>query len=132
MPLVRLEQGGFYRFGSHKGFRPVHVFVGRIDEPGEFANRVGQPVVSTIVMSMREGMPRVGLAPFFLSALFLDPVEPILPVDLQGSDFDENYREWRAAYEAGDADIWDIGPAEVYNKAIHNLLESRKHLRRPS
>lgn len=133
MSLTKLEAGAFYRFGSHKGFRPVNVYVGRIEEPVDFQARVGQPIVSTIILSMREGMPRIALAPFYLSALYMDPVQPIPPVDLMGSDFDENYRAWREAYEAGDAAIWDIGPAEVYNRAMNDLLASRHQLtgRRP-
>lgn len=132
MSLTKLEQGSFYRFGSHQGFRPVHVFVGRIDEPPELRFRVDQPVISTVILSMREGMPRIGLAPFLLSALFMDPVEPILPVDMADTDFDTNYRGWRAAWEAGEAEIWDIGPAQVYNQAMKSILASQKMIRRPN
>lgn len=132
MPLIRLDPRGFYRFGSHKGLRPVDVWIGRIDEPAEFEHRVGQPIVSMAVTSMRPGMPLIGIASFYLSALFPDGVAAIPPFEMpQDMDFERNYRDWRNAWEAGEAQIWDIGPAEVYAQAIRAMVESRNQIRRP-
>lgn len=132
MSLIRLEAGGCYRFGSSAGLRPVDVFVGRIDEPADLAHKVGQPVVSMIVTSSRPGMPVIGLAPFYLSALFPEGVAAIPPFDLAGADFAANYRDWRAAWEAGEAEIWDIGPAQMYRQAIERMVASQSMIRRPN
>lgn len=132
MSLIRLEARGFYRFGSHKGLKPVDVWIGRIDEPADLNHRVGQPVVSMVITSMRPGMPRIGIAPFYLSALFPEGVAAIPPFQLEEVDFEQNYRDWREAWEAGEAEIWDVGPSEVYYKAMHAMMESRHHIRRPT
>jgi hypothetical protein len=110
----------------------VDVWIGRIDEPADFEHRVGQPVISMVVTSVRPGMPTLGIAPFYLSALMPDGVAAIPPFDLpDGLDFARNYRDWRTAWEDGEAQIWDIGPAEVYAQAIRSMVESQKHIRRP-
>jgi hypothetical protein len=132
MSLIRLEAGGFYRFGSSTGLRPVDVYVGRVDEPADLGHKVGQPVVSMIVTSSRPGMPVIGLAPFYLSALFPEGVAAIPAFDLLGADFGVNYRQWRAAWDAGEAEIWDIGPAQVYRQALEALVASQNMIRRPN
>lgn len=132
MSLIRLEAGGFYRFGSAAGLRPVDVFVGRVDEPSDLGHKVGQPVVSMMVTSSRPGMPMIGLAPFYLSALFPEGVAAVPPFDLRGADFAANYRQWRAAWEAGEAEIWDIGPAQMYRQAIESMVASTQMIRRPN
>ncbi len=131
MSLIRLEPHGYYRFGSHKGLRPVDVWIGRIDEPAEFGHRVGQPVVSMVVTSTRPGLPMIGIAPFYLSALFPEGVAAIPAFPMPDLDFAQNYREWRAAWEEGEAQIWDVGPAEVYAQAIRAMAESSAQIRRP-
>lgn len=131
MSLIRLEAQGFYRFGSHKGLKPVDVWIGRIDEPADLGHRVGQPVVSMVITSMRPGMPRIGIAPFYLSALYPEGVAAIPPFDLGEIDFAQNYRDWRAAWETGEAQIWDVGPSEVYYTAIQAMVESKSQIRRP-
>jgi hypothetical protein len=130
--LIRLEAGAYYRFGSSAGLRPVDVFVGRIDEPADLGMKVDQPVVSMVVTSSRPGMPVVGLAPFYLSALFPEGVAAVPPFDLLGADFGVNYRQWRAAWEAGEAEIWNIGPAQMYRQAIEAMVASQNMIRRPN
>lgn len=132
MSLVRLEPGGFYIFGNHKGLRPVRVYVGRIDDAEALDRRVSQPIVHTAITSLREGMPMLGLAPFYASVLIMEPVQKTEPFDLSQLDFAANYRGWRAAFDAGHADIWEVSPSEVYNEALKNLIESNKQIRRPS
>ncbi len=132
MSLIRMDVNGFYRFGSHKGLRPVDVWVGRFDEPADLDYRVSQPVVSMVVTSMRPGMPKIGIAPFYLSALLPEGIAAIPPFDLLEVDFAQNYRDWRMAWEMGEADIWDVGPAEVYAGAIRAMVESQKQIRRPN
>ncbi len=132
MSLIRLEAGGFYRFGSVAGLRPVDVYVGRVDEPSDLGHKVGQPVVSMIVTSSRPGMPMIGLAPFYLSALFPEGVAAIPPFDLRGADFAANYRQWRGAWETGEAEIWEIGPAQMYRQAIEAMVASQSMIRRPN
>ncbi len=131
MPLIRLEAGGFYRFGTPSGPRPVDVWVGRIDEPADFQHKVGQPVVSMVVTSMRPGMPLIGVAPFYLSALYEEGTAAIPPFDLRGVDFARNYAEWRMAWEAGDAAIWDTPPSQVYAETIRSMAASTAQIRRP-
>jgi hypothetical protein len=132
MALIRLEPKGFYRFGSHKGLKPVDVWIGRIDEPADFEHRVGQPVVSMVITSMRPGMPVIGIAPFYLSALFPEGVAAIPPFVMPADmDFAQNYREWRTAWEDGEAQIWDVGPSEVYVQAIRAMMEGQSQIRRP-
>lgn len=117
-----LRDGRFYRFGSRAGLRPVHVYVGRIDDPADLNNLVLEPVVTTLVTSMRPEMPRLAVAPFLMSAMLMDPFESIGPFALDEFNFDESYLQWRAAFMAGDAPPWDIGPAQVYNKALRDML----------
>jgi hypothetical protein len=131
MSLIRLEANGFYRFGSHKGLKPVDVFVGRIDEPSDLNHKVGQPVVSMVITSMRPGMPKIGIAPFYLSALFPEGVAAIPAFEMGDVDFAQNSRDWRLAWEMGEAQIWEVGPSEVYAQAIQAMLESKNQIRRP-
>ncbi len=122
-----LEERGFYRYGSLRARAPVHVWIGRIDEPGDLKNGAIEPVVGCIVMSMREGMPILGHAPFLLSAMLSDPHEKIAP--LPGAPiatFDMKYRDWRREWDAGNASAWEDGPAEVYYQAIGALLEGKQ------
>jgi hypothetical protein len=46
-------------------------------------------------------------------------------------DFAQNYREWRTAWEDGEAQIWDVGPSEVYVQAIRAMMEGQSQIRRP-
>lgn len=121
-----ITERGFYRFGSRKGLRPVHLWVGRIDGPDELAGMSNEPVVSTILQSMREGMPRLGHAPFYMSALLAEPFEKVRPFDLEGQNFDAKYLEWRREWDAGDGGAWEVGPAEVYFNAIKTLMGKGK------
>lgn len=132
MSLVRLEPGGYYIFGSQKGLRPVRAFVGRIDEPADLDRRVNLPVVHCAVTSLRDGMPVLGMAPFYATVLMLEPAQRIEAFEMKDLDFDANYRGWRLAFNAGQAEIWEIGPGEVYNQALKHLIESGKQIRRPS
>lgn len=132
MSLIRLDPGGFYRFGSSTGLRPVDVYVGRIDEPADLGLKVDQPVISMVISSSRPGMPVIGFAPFYLSALLADGVAAIAPFDLGQIDFPAKYRSWRDSWDAGEAEIWSIGPAQVYRQAIEALVASQKMIRRPN
>jgi hypothetical protein len=130
--LIRLDPGGYYRFGSVKGYRPVDVFVGRIDEPAELGFKVDVPVVSMVITSSRPGLPVLGFAPFFVSALYPEGVAAIPPFDLKGVVFDRNYRDWRAKFDAGEAKVWEESPAEVYRQMLYDIAESQKNIRRPN
>jgi hypothetical protein len=131
MSLIRLEVGGFYRFGVQGGPRPVDVWVGRIDEPADLGHKVVQPVVSLVVTSMRPGMPLIGIAPFYLSALYGEGVAAINAFPMKVIDFAQNYADWRASWEAGEAAIWNKGPSEVYAEVIRQMAESTTQIRRP-
>lgn len=122
----KLHEREFYRFGSRSGRKPVLVWVGHIDEPTDLHQASVQPVVSCVVMSMREGMPRLSHAPFYLSALLEQPYEKIPPFDLSGLSFDRKYLEWRQDWDNGEGDAWDMGPAEVYYQAMTSLMERAK------
>lgn len=132
MAVIRLEAGGYYRIGSTKGLRPVDVYVVKIDEPADLDNRVDQPVISLVVTSSRPGMPIIGFAPFYMTAMAGEGAAALPPWDLKGVDGAANYRTWRAQWDAGEASIWDITPAEVYRQAIEHLAEGSKMIRRPN
>lgn len=132
MALIRIEAGGHYRFGSIRGLRPVDVFVGRIDEPADLGRAVDEPVVSMVVTSSRPGLPILGFAAFHLSALSDEGVAAIPPFDLKGVQFAANYRAWREAWDAGEASIWRISPAEAYREAIEAMAASARMIRRPN
>lgn len=129
MPLADpIRERSFYRYGSLKAaHKPVHVWVGRIDEPADLGGTAEEPVASCIVMSMREGMPRLGHAPFYLSAMLIDPHEVIAPFDLSEFHFAEKYRDWRRAWDDGSGGAWEIGPAEAYANAIRSLVQRGQH-----
>lgn len=120
-----LREGTCYRWGSLTGAKPVHVWIGRIDEPADLSMRVAEPVVSSIVKSMREGMPTLNIVPVLLSAMLSDPFERIAPFDVTEIGFDGAYRNWRRAFEAGQADAWSMGPADVYAQAMRELMAAR-------
>lgn len=119
-----LHEGEFWRFGSLKARRPVHVWIGRIDEPSSLGNGAIEPIVSCVVVSMREGMPVLGHAPFWLSAMLSDPHEKMDPFEISVARFTDKYRDWRRAWNAGHSSAWEDGPAEVFYNAIGSLLES--------
>lgn len=121
-----LHEKEFWRFGSLRARRPVHVWIGRIDEPADLGGNAIEPIVSCIVVSMKEGMPVLGHAPFFLSAMLSDPHEKIEAFDISKVNFADKYRDWRRAWNAGNASAWEDGPAEVFYQAIGSLLEKGK------
>lgn len=120
-----LREGTCYRWGSLTGAKPVHVWIGRIDSPADLSLRVAEPVVSSIVKSMREGMPTLNIVPVLLSAMLSDPFERIAPFDVTDIGFEGAYRNWRRAFEAGQADAWSMGPADVYAQAMRELMAAR-------
>ncbi len=119
------HERSFHRFGSLTGLKPVHVWIGKIDEPADLKGWVTEPVVSCLIRSLREGMPEITHAPIFLSAMLMDPHEKIAPFDLGGSEFFDRYGEWRAAVETDNATGWTMPPAEVYNDAMRALLQGK-------
>ncbi|QYK42067.1 MAG: hypothetical protein KF887_02705 [Paracoccaceae bacterium] len=121
----RIEERKFYRFGSRKGHRPVRVWVGRIDGVLELG-ATNEPIASCIVMALREGMPRLGHAPFYLSTMLADPFDIIPPFDLSGLTFDAQYQQWRREWDAGQAEAWEIGPTEVYSDMLRHLMDRGK------
>lgn len=131
MAVIRIEPGGYYRIGSSKGLRPVDVFVIRIDEPADLDYRVAEPVISMAVTSSRPGMPILGFAPFYMSAMVEEGAAALPAWDLKGIDTAANYAKWRADWEAGEAAIWNKTPAEVYRQAIESMVASGKMLRKP-
>lgn len=120
-----LREGTCYRWGSLTGAKPVHVWIGRIDSAADLSMRVAEPVVSSIVKSMREGMPTLNIVPVLLSAMLSDPFERIAPFDVTEIGFDGAYKTWRRAFEAGQADAWSMGPADVYAQAMRELMAAR-------
>ena len=123
--IEALREGTCYRWGSLTGSRPVHVWIGRIDSPADLSMRVAEPVVSSIVKSMREGMPTLNIVPVLLSAMLSDPFEKIAPFDVTEIGFDGAYRNWRRAFDAGQADAWSMGPADIYAQAMRDLMAAR-------
>ena len=127
MSGIRLiDEKAYYSFGSAKGLKPVRLWVGRIDEPADLAGTHQEPVVSAMVTALRDGMPFIGHAPFFLSTLLAEPFQQIAPFVLDLADFPKKYIEWRQGWDAGDAIVWHIGPAEVYRDAINYLMGKGK------
>ncbi len=132
MSVVKLERGGYYVFGSSTGLKPVRTFVGKIDEPADLDNVVQEPVICMTLTSMREEMPVLGFAPFYLSALILEPAQKIPPFEIIETTFVQQYRRWRTHLNDEIDEIWDIPPAQVYRDAVQHLLTSGKNIRRPS
>jgi hypothetical protein len=126
LPGDMLAEGGFYTFGSRKGLRPVRLWVGRIDGMSELVPLPDEPVVHVSLMSMTEGMPKLGHAPFYLSALLAVPYQKVPPYDLSGMNFERQYLEWRHEWDAGVAGVWEEEPAEVYRDAIRHLMGKGK------
>jgi hypothetical protein len=117
-----IDERKYYSFGSSKGLKPVRLWVGRIDEPGDLPGRLTEPVISTILTSLRDGMPFIGHAPFHLSTLLAEPFQQVPPFDLELGNFQKKYLGWREDFDDGEASVWDIGPAEVYRDAIGYLM----------
>lgn len=132
MAVIKLEPGGYYRIGSSKGLRPVDVFVVQIDEPADLDYRVAEPIISMVMTSSRPGMPILGFAPFYMSAMLDEGAAALPPWDLKGIDGAANYRKWRADWDAGEAAVWDRTPAEVYRQVIESMVASSKMIRRPN
>lgn len=121
-----LEEKAFFSFGSRKGLKPVRVWIGRIDEPADLGGTITEPVLSTMVTSLRDGMPYLAHAPFRLSAMLADPYQKLQPFDLDTSEFRQSYAEWRDSWENDENSVWSIGPAEVYRDALRYLMGQRK------
>jgi hypothetical protein len=121
-----IDERKYYSFGSSKGLKPVRLWVGRIDEPSDLRGNLQEPVISTILTSLRDGMPFIGHAPFHLSTLLAEPFQQVLPFDLELGNFQKKYIEWRELWDLGEASVWDIGPAEVYRDAISYLMGKGK------
>ena len=127
MSGIRLiDERNYYSFGSARGLRPVRLWVGRIDEPQDLSGNQQEPVVSTILTSLRDGMPFIEHAPFYLSTLLAEPFQQLVPFDLELGDFQKNYIDWRELWDLGEASVWEIGPAEVYRDAMQYLMGKRK------
>ena len=127
MSGIRLiDERRFYSFGSAKGLKPVRLWVGRIDEPSDLSGGLQEPVISTVLTSLRDGMPFIGHAPFYLSTLLAEPFQQLVPFDLELGNFQKKYIDWREMWDLGEASIWDIGPAEVYCDAISYLMGKGK------
>ncbi len=123
MSGIRLiDERKFYSFGSVKGLKPVRLWVGRIDEPHDLSGGLKEPVISTMLTSLRDGMPFIEHAPFYLSTLLAEPFQQLLPFDLELGNFQKKYLEWREYWDLGETSVWDIGPAEVYRDAISYLM----------
>lgn len=121
-----MREGGFYVIGSRAGLKPVRLWVGRIDGTSELVPLVREPVVHCALMSMTEGMPWLGHAPFYMSVLLAEPLQRVVPFDLPDAGFDAEYASWRQEWDAGVASVWEIGPAEVYRDAVRFLMGMRK------
>lgn len=121
-----IDERKYYSFGSAKGLKPVRLWVGRIDEPGDLSGRLTEPVVSTVLTSLRDGMPFIGHAPFHLSTLLAEPFQQIPLFDLELGNFQKKYLAWREDWDDGEVSVWDIGPAEVYRDAINYLMGKGK------
>jgi hypothetical protein len=121
-----IDERKYYSFGSGKGLKPVRLWVGRIDEPSDLSGNLQEPVVSTILTSLRDGMPFIGHAPFYLSTLLAEPFQQLVPFELDLGNFQKKYIEWRELWDLGEASAWDIGPAEVYRDAITYLMGKGK------
>ena len=117
-----IDEQKFYSFGSSKGLKPVRLWVGRIDEPADLPGKLQEPVISTILTSLRDGMPFIGHAPFHLSVLLAEPFQQVQPFELELGNFQKKYLDWRQGWGDGEAGVWDIGPAEVYRDAIGFLM----------
>ena len=123
MSGIRLiDEKKYYSFGSAKGLKPVRLWVGRIDEPGDLRGILTEPVISTVLTSLRDGMPFIAHAPFHLSTLLAEPFQQIPPFELDLGDFQKNYLAWREDWDDGETSIWSISPAEVYRDAISYLM----------
>lgn len=123
---LNLREKGFYVFGSRTGRRPVRVWIGRVDTPAELSGEPPEPIVSTVIASMREGMPWLGHAPFALSALLSEPFEEGPAFDLTRANFEAGYLKWRRQWDAGQAEAWEEGPAEVYESALKHLMKMNR------
>lgn len=121
-----IDEKAYYSFGSSKGLKPVRLWVGRIDEPSDLSGDLTEPVISTVLTSLRDGMPFIGHAPFYLSTLLAEPFQQVPPFELETGNFPRKYIDWRQGFDAGEASIWDIGPAEVYRDAISYLMGKGK------
>ena len=121
-----IDERKYYSFGSSKGLKPVRLWVGRIDEPTDLPGNLTEPVISTILTSLRDGMPFIGHAPFYLSTLLAEPFQQLPPFDLDLSNFQKKYIDWRELWEVGEASAWDVGPSEVYQDAISYLMGKGK------
>jgi hypothetical protein len=122
-----IDEKTYYSFGSAKGLKPVRVWVGRIDEPADLTGTPREPVISTIITALRDGMPFIGHAPFYLSALLSEPFQRIPPFDIDTSNFQAKYLDWRENWDLDEAGIWDIGPSEVYRDALSYLMGKKKN-----
>jgi len=127
MSGIRLiDEGKYYSFGSAIGLKPVRLWVGRIDEPYDLRSIRQEPVISTVVTSLRDGMPLIGHAPFYLSTLLAEPFQQLVPFEMDLADFQKQYINWREYWDLGEASVWDIGPSEVYRDAIRYLMGKGK------
>ncbi len=121
-PEIALEVGGVYHDAGTEEAPAVDFIVGRIeDEP----TTEGEPVlwVAHLQIGPAGGGDGVilGHAPVALEAATRAAIERV--GDSETSEpFAEGYQAWREAYDAGEAGVFDLSPAEIY-AAVQGMAE---------
>jgi hypothetical protein len=118
---IELELGGFYTC-IHDEFDPVVIWIGRVDLPDDLGAEAHEPVVSLVVKSPDPDTPINSFAPFWESLALGGELQDADPFVVNQELFDENYNNWRTAYEQGEAYPWTMTPNEVYAQMITDLM----------
>lgn len=116
-----LELGGFYTC-VQDGLAPVVIWIGRVDLPDDFDGTAHEPVVSLVIKSSDPDTPINSYAPFWESCALDGEMMDADPFDVNQELFDENYNDWRSAFEQGEAFPWTMTPNEVYAQMIADLI----------
>ena len=120
---IELELGGFYTCVQDEQ-EPVVIWIGRVDLPDDLGGGAHEPVVSLVIKSPEPNTPINSYAPFWESYALDGELMDADPFDVNQELFDENYNDWRSAYEQGEAYPWTMTPNEVYAKMIADFTEA--------
>lgn len=120
---IELELGGFYTCVQDEQ-EPVVIWIGRVDLPDDLGGGAHEPVVSLVIKSPEPNTPINSFAPFWESCALDGELMDADPFDVNQELFDENYNDWRSAYEQGEAYPWTMTPNEVYAKMIADFTEA--------
>lgn len=118
---IELELGGFYTCVQDE-FDPVVIWIGRVDLPDDLGEEAHEPVISLVVKSPDPDTPINSFAPFWESVALDGELQDADPFEVNQELFDENYNNWRTAFEQGEAYPWTMTPNEVYAQMITDLM----------